>query len=64
MGDVNFREKINNNGGVIMDRNYSTAKDGITISGSSTIVYDHLFLITIIKLIEHEEYLSWHQRST
>ena len=43
MGDINFREKIDNNRGVVMGHAYTTAKDGITITGSSTTVYGHLF---------------------
>lgn len=60
MDDVHFREKIDNNRGVIMGHAYTIAKDGITITGSSITVYDHLFLITVTKLTEHEEHLSWH----
>lgn len=36
MGDVNFRDKIDNNRGVVMGHAYSTATDGIRITGSST----------------------------
>lgn len=36
MGDVNFSNKIDNNRGVIMGHAYSTATDGVRITGSST----------------------------
>ncbi|KAH8723884.1 hypothetical protein GQ44DRAFT_709308 [Phaeosphaeriaceae sp. PMI808] len=36
MGDVNYRNKIENNRGVIMGHAHSTATDGVRITGSST----------------------------
>lgn len=38
MGDVNFRDKIDNNKGVVMGHAYSTATDGLKIIGGSTTV--------------------------
>ena len=38
MGDVNFRDKIDNNPGVIMGHANSTATEGVKISGSSITV--------------------------
>ena len=38
MGDVNFRDKIDNNRGVIMGHANSTATEGVKISGSSITV--------------------------
>lgn len=37
MGDVNFRERIDNNRGVVMGHVYNVATDGIRITGSSTV---------------------------
>lgn len=36
MGDVNFKDKIDNNQGVVMGHAYGTATDGVRITGSST----------------------------
>ena len=38
MGDVNFRDKIDNNRGVVMGHAHSTATDGLKITGSKTTV--------------------------
>jgi hypothetical protein len=38
MGDVNFKDKIENNQGVIMGHAYNTATDGLRVIGSSTTV--------------------------
>ena len=38
MGDVNFRDKIDNNRGVIMGNANSTATDGVRITGSNITV--------------------------
>jgi hypothetical protein len=35
MGDVNFRDKIDNNRGVITGHVYSTATEGVSISGTN-----------------------------
>lgn len=39
MGDITFRDKIDNNTGVIMGHAYATATDGLRITGSSTTVH-------------------------
>lgn len=36
MGDVNYREKIENKGGVVIGHAYGTATDGVRITGSTT----------------------------
>ena len=36
MGDVNFRDKIDNNKGVVMGQAYNTATDGVKITGAIT----------------------------
>ena len=41
IGDVNYRDKIDNKGGVIMGHANSTATDGVRITGSSTNVWSH-----------------------
>lgn len=38
MDDVNFREKFDNNRGVVMGHAYSAATDGVRITGSTTTV--------------------------
>ena len=38
MGDVNYRDKVENNRGVVMGHAHSTATDGVRIIGSSTSV--------------------------
>jgi hypothetical protein len=40
MGDVHFQDKVENNQGVVMGHVYSTATDGVRITGSSTSVWN------------------------
>lgn len=63
MGDVNLRDKIEHNKGVVMGHAYGTATDGVRVVGSSTtargrpvverLTYTDHYIITIIGRI-HE----------
>jgi hypothetical protein len=61
MGDVNFQDKVENNRGVVMGHAYSTATDGVRITGSSTNVWNgessHFDRI----LTESTEHISRHK---
>lgn len=62
MGNIEFRDKIENNRGVVMGHANSTATDGVRITGSSTSVWSDGLLHKLTELLtEGAEHISRHK---